>query len=444
MTDKALTLIQKYSPKEHNVLMPVTEVIALNDWHSVTVELVQINPLTTGGEVYKPKGSREFAIRKPGLLKLANAAGISWNYRESGRVDDGSNPDIVRYKAVGAVRKPTGEPLVVHNTYEMDLRDIEAELQFNYEEKKRFDKEGKYPREVEYYVRRDMLQIRKYKNELAETKAMMRVIRSILTIKPTYTQEELHRPFVVPRVDFTPHLSNDPAVKQAARLAAAGAIRKLYGSEEDDTLSTSQPSDRVHVLANGNQASEALEALDGFDDDEGEALEIVDGEVDDLLDVSLVDVEFDNEAEGETGEVTEVEEAKPKIEKPKLGERPWSPSDVRAALLHNADQKRHKDGVAPAGQKMNGTMVGYLNMLFDNDDGRKAFLSFVFEAKSSKDLDKAAVQTTLDWINNSGDGFPANVVKEANAIKSMLEIGKMSDEEIEIKPVDDGEVSIGF
>jgi hypothetical protein len=260
--------LAEYSPNQYNVLMPVPA-LSTNDVNSVTIETVTISPNPNDGEVYAPTGGRgALALRKPALFKLASAAGIQWHPTECKRVDNLSNPDLVIYRAVAAVRKPSGEPMIMSASYELYLPDVEAEIRFNYENKQRKDPK-KYP-DIDYLVKRDILQIRKYKHELAETKAMLRVIRAMLTIKSTYKAQELQRPFAIPRIDFDPMSSTDPTIRDAARTVLAAEMfqlnkrpKRLGASGSEEWVTYQQ---ELTQLQNG--AAEAQQILDdtGTDD----------------------------------------------------------------------------------------------------------------------------------------------------------------------------------
>lgn len=187
-------------------------------------------------------------------MRIAAAAGIVWNWRESGPVV--IQRDYILYKAVGAVRLPDGswQPIVAEK--EIDLAVIEEELRDQYTkkadgplggdaannfkgewreitdgEKKRkafFLAEEEKSRYIEANVRSNLIQWRKNKLMRAETGAMLRVIRAALGIKAQYTKEELQKPFVVPRFDFSPDYS-DPAVRQALIEHGVRAMANLFG-----------------------------------------------------------------------------------------------------------------------------------------------------------------------------------------------------------------------
>ena len=93
----------------------------------------------------------------------------------------------------------------------VDLEVIEQEMRDQYEKKSHSlmeqNKKEKKPwteeqrkEYVEKNIRRDMLQKRKFRLQLAQTGAMDRVIRKILALKGTYKKEEIEKPFIVPKI----------------------------------------------------------------------------------------------------------------------------------------------------------------------------------------------------------------------------------------------------
>lgn len=256
-------VLQQYPPGEVNMLVPAQHLQQVSPWHAARTSVVLVNPDPNAGDVFKvgsrwneQKRSSEdlYCLGKPALMRIAAAAGIVWNWRESGPVV--IQRDYILYKAIGAVRLPDGswQPIVAEK--EIDLAVIEEELRDQYTkkadgplggdaannfkgewreitdgEKKRkvfFLAEEEKPRYVEANVRSNLIQWRKNKLMRAETGAMLRVIRAALGIKAQYTKEELQKPFVVPRIDFSPDYS-DPAVRQALIEHGVRAMANLFG-----------------------------------------------------------------------------------------------------------------------------------------------------------------------------------------------------------------------
>jgi hypothetical protein len=237
----------------YNILVPTTTVQEISPFHKPVLEIVRINPdPKAGGEVYEVVfGSGSFSLRAVALNKIAFAAGIIWNAKNSGRTDDGNNPDIISYRAEAAVRKEDGTYMVRNAEYMLDLKVVEQEIRDSYEHKSQaLMKEKKQKNErwteeerknyVEKSVKRDLLQKRKFRLQLASTGAMDRVIRLILGLKSTYRREELEKPFVVPKIAFSPDVS-DPKVRDLLLRQGLDATNVLFGPQSEKGMIDYQP-----------------------------------------------------------------------------------------------------------------------------------------------------------------------------------------------------------
>jgi len=221
-----------------NVLIPTVTMQQISPYHRIRVEQVQLNPDPDAGDVFKV-GSKKvgngwqdvLSLSKTAILKLATAAGIVWNWNET-RVLSVSK-DYVLYQAVGAMRKPSGEWIPLKATKEIDLDVIEAETyESNLETAKRLPTnklDHLTPEQwAEARTRKNMIQWRKNKLMRAETGAMLRVVRALLSVKHQYSPAELQKPFAVPTVDFAPDYS-DPEVRRAMAEAGIRATADLFG-----------------------------------------------------------------------------------------------------------------------------------------------------------------------------------------------------------------------
>lgn len=237
-----------------NVLFPQTTMQQISPLHRVRVEEVRIDPDPEKGDVCKV-GSRKvgkswepvLSLSKTALMKIAQAAGIVWNWHETKVIT--ASRDYVLYQAVGAMRKPSGEWIPLKSTKEIDLEVIREETYANqldkaqkYEndpKKKRY-LQGQTPEEyAEEKTRSNMIQWRKNKVMRAETGAMLRVIRALLSIKHQYSPQELKKPFAVPTVDFSPDYS-DPEIRKMIAKEGVKATAELFGQSATHQLETSQ------------------------------------------------------------------------------------------------------------------------------------------------------------------------------------------------------------
>jgi hypothetical protein len=237
------TELMQIDQNKVNMLVPTTNLQQVSPWHAARVSMVQANPDPNSGDVFKVGTRNEggkwvdiLSPAKPLLMKIAAAAGIVWDWKDSGPMT--VEKRYVCYKAVGAMRLPDGTWQPFMATKEIDLDVIEEETYdsniekaegYAADPKKRGYLKGLSPEEwAKKQTRSHMIQWRKNKMMRAETGAMLRVIRAALGMKSQYTKEELQKPFIVPRIDFSPDYS-DPAVRQMLLQNGAAAMSNLFG-----------------------------------------------------------------------------------------------------------------------------------------------------------------------------------------------------------------------
>lgn len=255
-----MKIIEQYDHSTANVLVPTQTITQVSPWHAARTSVVQVNPDPAAGDVFKV-GSRYnaqtkqsedlYCLAKPALMRIAAAAGIVWNWRESG--PQALQRDYVVYRAVGAVRLPDGSWQPIVGTKEIDLTVVEEELreanlakaqELASDPKKREYLRGMTPEQwAEVQTRTAMIQWRKNKLMRAETGAMERVIKAALGIKSQYTREELQKPFIVPRIDFSPDYS-DPEVRRALIEHGVNAMAGLFGQTLPSSAAAALPSGR--------------------------------------------------------------------------------------------------------------------------------------------------------------------------------------------------------
>ncbi len=225
-----------------NLLMPTATIEGLSEFHAPVLEHVTVSADPNDGDVYPhddaddgPK--KKFRLTKQSLMRLSVCAGVIWSPDQSRRIDTGSDRNYIAYRAVGGLRKADGQPVFFSAEYDIDFEVLEEELRELYTRKSEAkDKQGNYWKKtkeereeyVEYCVKRDMLQKRKFKLRLCEAGAMNRVLRMLLGIKQAYTKEELSKPFVMARIVFRPDFS-DASVRQQFIDASIRAMTGVYG-----------------------------------------------------------------------------------------------------------------------------------------------------------------------------------------------------------------------
>ena len=84
---------------------------------------------------------------------------------------------------------------------------------------------------IERSVLVNMTLLRKTFAEKAMTGAILRVIRALIGMKGTYTMDELKKPFVIPRVTFSPDYNN-PEVRRAMLEQGMSSVTNMFGSNK--------------------------------------------------------------------------------------------------------------------------------------------------------------------------------------------------------------------
>lgn len=238
----ARAALEKYADTaRYELLLPALPVDSQLGWGyapSVSVITIDDNPLN--GEVFKV-GSRKngnewvdlYAYAKPGLLKLASAAGI---HIRTERVDGRRNSDYCEVRAIGAMRTETGQPMMRTGTKAFFMPDVSNEAWRSRVDKNKKLKSNEQKTEVELRQAHDgeMLSFRKHLLRRTEAGAITAVIRELLATKGGQTREQIAKPKVLIRVDFRPD-HNDPVVKRFLMHQADAATRSLYGPQHLST-----------------------------------------------------------------------------------------------------------------------------------------------------------------------------------------------------------------
>lgn len=220
--------IEQYEQKKYNVLAP-RSLGPLPAFHTPRLEIVMIDANKESGDVYQLPGGK-WGLSKVALDRISQAAGISWIPDQCGRVDDGSDSNIIRYKAVGRIKDLSGTWRTILGEKEVDLLALEDELTASVPEREWILKKpaADRPAIIEKEIRKEMVQYRKHRLARAQSGAMNRAIRAALALRSSYTIAELSRPFVLPKVLFTPDAS-DPETKRFLLADATGNVGLLYG-----------------------------------------------------------------------------------------------------------------------------------------------------------------------------------------------------------------------
>lgn len=226
---RALTDQLTHLQAHYHVMSPAVSIGQMAEGFGANLAVVQIDPTIvfnkeetsgSGPDCYWSKSihgadTRKRSLRKEGLLKLSQAAGIQWLPGECRRLDDGKERYLWRWQYYGVVRTHDGQLQPVQGTKELDLRDGSADA-----------KAAASARHLD--------KMRQNGNEVCETKAMLRAIRS-LRVQQVYTVDELKKPFLIVRFSFTPDMS-DPEIKKLVTQQAMAGIGALYTPSTGHTL----------------------------------------------------------------------------------------------------------------------------------------------------------------------------------------------------------------
>lgn len=246
--------------KNYNLLVPTATDVQLNPFYKFHVEEVPVDLGENSGDIFKvgsvKTGKQDergkdiwedvYSLSKPLLNKMAMAAGIQFNPKET----YGERIDRVTYRAQaqGAMRKADGTARTETDQKVICLEDEEDKYRIEFSDKAAKgivdEKQAKAAAEIyagqwvesknkwgkkcqafviakedrERYIERsimvNMALLKKTWAEKAMTGAKLRVIRALLGVKGTYTRAELQRNFAIPTVIFSPDFS-DPQVRQA-------------------------------------------------------------------------------------------------------------------------------------------------------------------------------------------------------------------------------------
>lgn len=239
--------LQDWKQKGCHLIAPMTLQV-IPPMHRVVITAVEIDPIPDHKEVYPQKGGG-LSLSAISFKKLLDAMGVRWNIPQCGRTDDGTNPNLVRYRMVGQIKGFDGVWHDIFGEKEISLDTVIEELTDNYREKavnyandekdgpgfrKAFPTQEAVEGWIREKVRVDALQIKKHMLARAQTGAMARACKS-RGIRETYTKDELKKPFVFP--SLVPELDmNNEGDRDFLRRQAMGATDLLY-----PTAPASQP-----------------------------------------------------------------------------------------------------------------------------------------------------------------------------------------------------------
>lgn len=238
--------------QNYHLVAPATVCGSLPEGCEVAFALVQVNP----DDCYPLSGGK-LGLDGTSIKQIGSAAGVSWDDRASGRLDDGSDPHYCHFQAVGYVRNFDGSLRKLTGSVEIDARDGSPQIEeIRTEARNARDRNGNpSPRDPSGQI----LELRKFLLRHAETKAKLRAIAD-MGIKRSYERKELSKPFAVARLMWTGY-SDDPelrrifAMKQAD--AMIGGIAGLYGQQNAPPYQSPAPAPALQAAPPSSPALHA-------------------------------------------------------------------------------------------------------------------------------------------------------------------------------------------
>lgn len=234
----ALTITAQYPVEKYNVLVPMQTVAEISEIHRPVMNVVQISTNLEDKEIYEQEKAKKawrdrdgydhpaipakYALTKKGLTKLMRAAGIkilsskpvvpstcqkcaAMNASIGKPVRCGACPNKdVKYEVRISVPQLTGENIDIVAHKEIIVDDV-----------------------VDGMSDKQRSEFLKFRNEMCESKALNRALRTALQIKGTYLLEEFRKPFVV--AYLVPNLNNEK-VQEAAIEKMFSSAHEIYGT----------------------------------------------------------------------------------------------------------------------------------------------------------------------------------------------------------------------
>lgn len=274
-----LAIGQQYPADKYNLLVPMQTVAEIAAIHKPVMNVVAISTRPEDKEIYEQEKAKKawrdrdgydhpavpakYALTKKGLTKLMRAAGIkilsskpvvpstcqkcaNMNASIGKPVRCGACPNKdVKYEVRISVPQLTGENIDIVAHKEIIVDDVVAGMS---------DKQ-----------RSEFL---KFRNEMCESKALNRALRTAMQIKGTYLLEEFKKPFVV--AYLVPNLDN-PEVREEAIKGMFAATREVYGTtpSANDARRTIYVDDDIHDEERGGyEAPETPGPTDGYNHQE--------------------------------------------------------------------------------------------------------------------------------------------------------------------------------
>lgn len=222
--------LDEYRKKGYNVLFPSTQLFELSPLQELHYETLQLVPSKhPGGDAYYLPGNK-CGISAQGYQRIAIAAGIIWDPLQTRQIPTG-DPARISFQATGAMQKPDGSWIAHAASYELNLSVKRKQIRRRLETSVDDMGQPKYsPGEINERLEDEMLREEAFAPQKAETGAKARVVRAITGMKSIYSEEDLRKPFIVPKVSLnTNYLLSNKSTRAMILEQAIHSSMNIFG-----------------------------------------------------------------------------------------------------------------------------------------------------------------------------------------------------------------------
>jgi hypothetical protein len=210
--------LDNWPTSRFNRVIPTQTISMPNDLVVPVFQVVQLDPADATGKSpdhYKsndvPPGHRALTAR--GINKLVTAAGVS--FFDERRLDDGTDPDVMGVTVMASLMLPTGVRITAPGSQLINIRSWFGPTTSAAE----------------------LAKFRKQFYANVSTRARNRAARGLLSLRASYPEAEINRPFAV--VSYAPNLAH-PAVQQRYIENMLPAINAGFGPDQTRQIAAGQ------------------------------------------------------------------------------------------------------------------------------------------------------------------------------------------------------------
>jgi hypothetical protein len=209
---QTIAVLEDYPEAQFNLLVPTQTIRQVNPYLVPDIETVKLSMIEADGEIYHDSQMKDghYAPTAKGLSRIRQVAGI--DELSSQRTDDRSDPDVIEWTVAIEMALPSGQRIRAHGSKAIDLHQLSQQK----------DRNGKPWSEARLSKAREHLLAN------AQTKALNRAIRSLLSLHGSMPKERFARPFAILR--WVPNMS-DPDVRRRMLDNLLPASVAAYGPE---------------------------------------------------------------------------------------------------------------------------------------------------------------------------------------------------------------------